>query len=654
MAVPTLIQRVTSAQDTTVSDGSMKLSLPNPTGANNCIVVCVQSGTTVTGPPTVADNIGTNTYSTGPDIVGGQRVTMLFALGVAAGTQNFTISFTGATANFTQVDIAEFYNIATSAASDGSSTKNAGTNTSPANTGAITTASDGDLILSYFADETTAPPTAITGFTAGAGMTLISANPVVGSAFQYGIQATHGAITPQITIAGGADSFVAVGLALKSAAAGTPPAPGMRVVGVQHVPVYSSVTTNTKAVQFPCVGNLIAASILTFTNASAVISSITDTKSNSWAGTGAAVGSGSPNTELEIWRADNSTPDTALTITFNWSANVGGIAGGDTHIVLYDIVGAATSPFDVRATATGNQTSAGNLSTVSITPLTANGVIICMGDIDAHTASGVTGSVVSDICVTPLMDGGGNDLDEDALWAHFYNPDTTSTTFTFTIQHNTAGVLLWGTVAAAFKAAAPQSSRAIGSNVFHPGRSPGRAPISARFWSPTPPWGSIAGIVTFSASLGVYTWKGDSSPVTKIFAAAVGAYTWAGKSSPLSVEILATKGAWTWAGKASPLSTSIAAARGAWTWAGRTSPVSKSMNAGPGAWTWAGVHASFVSPMNAAVGAYSWAGRKSPLSASFASGVGVYVWSGRASVVTVPGGATVFPWLDWGRHRGRR
>jgi hypothetical protein len=428
----------------------MTLWFPNPTQAGNCIVVGIQSGTSVSGAPTVADD-KTNTYTLGPDIVGGQRVTLRYALNVAAGTQKITVSYTGASPAFDQVVITEWMNVATASAADGSN-KHATGNTSPATTGSFTTAVDGDLIISFFCDETTGPPTAITGYTAGTGMTLITANNVVGSAMQYGIQTTHGAINPSITFAGGSDSMVGVGLALKSAASGSVGS-GMRIFGEQHVPAYASVITTSAIMQFPTTGNLVAASVLTFSTGLAHISSISDTHTNTWAAAAGPV-SGLSQVENEIWYAGNATADTANKITFNWTSTLAGTSGGDTHIVMYDIVGANTSPLDNGQTSTGTQNVTANLSTVSITPATANGVILCQGDITSHTASGTAGVASSDICVEPGMNGGGNDLDEDALWAHYYNPDTSAVTFTFTIQNNTApnGVGAWGAVAAAFKA----------------------------------------------------------------------------------------------------------------------------------------------------------------------------------------------------------
>jgi hypothetical protein len=299
-------------------------------------------------------------------------------------------------------------------------------------------------------DVTTGPPTGITGYTADSGFTLLGTSNIVGTACQYGIQTTHGAINPGITVAqSGSDSFATITIALKNASAGTARPANMLTVGELHIPAYASVITTTMTIQYPTFGNLLVARFLTFSvAAAATVSTITDNKGNVWHNRAGPV-SGLNEVQNEIWSADNATTGSDYTMTVTWGASLAGTTGGDTHIVLDDVINAGV--FDVGATNTGTQSSAGNLDTVVITPTTSGGKIFCEGDIFSHTASGTAGAAISDIYVSPVFDGGGNDLDEDALWAHIDNTDTTAKTFTFTIQHNTTGVQGWGAVAAAFK-----------------------------------------------------------------------------------------------------------------------------------------------------------------------------------------------------------
>lgn len=450
MAIPTLIQHATGAQNTKVNDSTQIFWLPNVSLANNCLLVAVQSDTSVAGAPSIADD-KTNTWTVLGDKVGGQRLTLLGAFNVAAGTSKVTVTFNG-TPDFTQVDfVGEFNNVDTAGTLDHAVVTNTNI-ASPVKSGSQTTVTNGDLIVQVISDDTTGPPTSITKFAPDTNFSLSGTNTVSGMASQWGVQTTAGAINPGITVTGGSDHFTTITIALKSAAAGTSLPAGMRIFGMLHLPAYSSVITTTQGFQFPCSGNLLAVEMLTFSLAQAsTVLSITDSKLNTWQARAGPI-SGLTGVQNEIWSAENATTANDLTGTITWTSTLAGTVGGDTHYVLVDIVGAATSPFDVAATLTGTQSVTGNLNTVVITPTTSNGVILCCGDIFSHTASGTSGVATSHIFVEPSMDGGGNDLDEDALWAHYYNPNTSAVTFTFTIQHNTAGVGTWGAVAAAFKA----------------------------------------------------------------------------------------------------------------------------------------------------------------------------------------------------------
>lgn len=458
MAVPTLIQHATGAQNTKTADGSQVFWLPNVSLAGNCLLVAVQSDTSVAGVPTIADD-KTNTWVTLGDIIGGQRLTLLGAFNVAAGTSKCTVTFNG-TPNFTQTDfVGEFNNVSLTGVLDHTVVTNASVAT-PVKSGSQTTVTNGDLIVQVICDVTTGPPTSITKFAPDTNFSLSGAHIVDGMASQWGVQTTAGAINPGITVTGGADSFATITVAIKSAAAGTALPAGMRIMGMIHYPAYASIITTTMAFQFPCSGNLLVTEMLTFSLAQAsTLSSIVDSKLNTWQVRSGPI-SGLTGVQNEIWSGENATTSNDLTGTMTWTSTLAGTVGGDTHFVLIDVGGAATSPFDVAANNTGNQVAAGNLSTVVITPTTSNGIIFCEGDIFSHTASGTSGVATPHLFVSPLMDGGGNDLDEDALWAHYYNPSTAAVTFTFTIQHNTAGVGTWGAVAAAFKAPAS------GTNVY--------------------------------------------------------------------------------------------------------------------------------------------------------------------------------------------
>jgi hypothetical protein len=131
---------------------------------------------------------------------------------------------------------------------------------------------------------------------------------------------------------------------------------------------------------------------------------------------------------------------------------------------LYDITGAATSPLDKATTALGDQGSTGNLTTASITPSTANGLVLNNTAIDFHTLNGIVGSgfVLDSVVNASDNDAAGTNgtpdstLDEDNGFAHVYNATTSPITFIYTATAigTPTGILNWGSVSAAFIASA--------------------------------------------------------------------------------------------------------------------------------------------------------------------------------------------------------
>src|SRR6202035_189179 len=152
----------------------------------------------------------------------------------------------------------------------------------------------------------------------------------------------------------------------------------------------------------------------------------------------------------------NAATSAMLTMTFNWASSGG---NGDNMIVLYDVTGAAASPFSGATVADGNQASPGNVTLGSITPTTVTGLVLNAAAIDFHTINAVLGTgVVLDSIVNPLDDdnpGSGtanSTLDEDNAYAHFYNANTNPVSFVYTATSNDgSGIQVWTSVTLAFK-----------------------------------------------------------------------------------------------------------------------------------------------------------------------------------------------------------
>ena len=152
--------------------------------------------------------------------------------------------------------------------------------------------------------------------------------------------------------------------------------------------------------------------------------------------------------------AATSAALSGITIALN------GVTQGDDMFNLYDVTGAAMSPFDKSSTALGVQDNAGNLTTTTLTPSTVNGLVINVASIDFHTVNGLVGSnysLDSDVNAFDNDDppNGGTDvstLDMDNGYSHIYNTTTGAVTFVYTYNQSTpGGVQTWGSVAAAFK-----------------------------------------------------------------------------------------------------------------------------------------------------------------------------------------------------------
>jgi hypothetical protein len=155
--------------------------------------------------------------------------------------------------------------------------------------------------------------------------------------------------------------------------------------------------------------------------------------------------------------------------------------------VIYDIAGAATSPFDTSWDASGNAPTEpeGNFSFGTITPSTSNGLVIATmatysGVITAATGSG------------QVLDSAtyGNETDADLMdnadaYGHYYNPNTSPITFSWTL--GAAQTSVEAPQIVAFKAAAAgPSPTPIPTPTPTPMPSPTSTPTLTPAPTPTP------------------------------------------------------------------------------------------------------------------------------------------------------------------------
>ena len=434
---PTLVQHISSGRDNTggYSSPTYRFFLPNPTLSGNCLVLRFEHNSTLTTSSVKTDK--GDTFSSGPSINSGGHATESYYVAASAGSQIISVvtagSVGGSDMDDAGGDLSEFYN--TSCVVDGS-----GSSSSRSITLSTTTAND--LIWESGDDASTLTPT-ITSITVGSGYTMLHGNTSLGTFAQYQSGASTGSQTVSFQTSD-SDSWQSVAIAFKSALTGTaPPSSGIRIVSM-YAEIFGN---NPHTMYVPCSGNLL---IGTWSGVSVTISAVSSSPSGTWSPGASYV---RPSGEVtQIFYGQGMKCNSALTMTPTYSG-VG--SGGLNFMVMLDVAGANASAHDVDATNTGDQTSGSTLSTDTITPTTANGLILdatsWWGCTDISASPGIyagiaTNSANSDVCAP--TDTTNSTLNEDNGLALYYNPNTATITFTYT---NTGSVSQWASVASAFK-----------------------------------------------------------------------------------------------------------------------------------------------------------------------------------------------------------
>jgi hypothetical protein len=440
--VPTFAENHVSGSSTQGNSvSSYILRLPNPSLAGNCIIVGFQYSNNLAVTPSVTDDHGNSYHSAAQNTDGNQVVNLWYALNVAPGAQRITITFSGSPASYVTAVASEFYNVAQSSAVD-SITSGAG-NGSSVSAGSFTPVTSGDLIYQYAIQDSTSTP--MTSWTQGANpWTLLSADLLDGAAAQYQVQASAASITPALSMSP-AQGFNSVAIALRPASAGTPPPAGIRVVRVQNnsVQPYASSPVH---LQFPSTGNLLVVSWIGVPGHD--LTGITDNNKNTYVSTGPAFGYGLSG-DSQIYYAASAVTGSTLTGP-NLSTTSTDISGSTA--VLLDVRGAATAPYDTaagRATASATQNTSGTVTGATLSPTTANGLVITSIGVDSNTIVGVSPGNFLSIVPAPVVSP--NSVQQNNGWAVFYNGSAGPQTFVWTSQGGP--VDNWANIAVAFKAA---------------------------------------------------------------------------------------------------------------------------------------------------------------------------------------------------------
>ena len=121
---------------------------------------------------------------------------------------------------------------------------------------------------------------------------------------------------------------------------------------------------------------------------------------------------------------------------------------GDSDVLLFDVTGAGTAPFDKMTTANGNETAGSSFTGPPITPSTANGACFSIMGVASNTLAAVSPGNFLPSVTSPEGPQAPNDNNNG--WSIYYNPDRQSFSSTWT---NIGGpVNNWGAIVSCFKA----------------------------------------------------------------------------------------------------------------------------------------------------------------------------------------------------------
>jgi hypothetical protein len=435
-------------------------------GGNNCAVMAVTSNSAYTqGTPT--DNTG-ETWHGGPSVSdNGYTLKIWYVLGDTAGTNQITVPMTGTPTSplnslvgawVTEVENCNISSIGGAGTLDTTATGSALTLT------LSSAPTSGDMVWAAFIDtaidvnnESATPFD--TSISAGSGFTLLSKSLSFGKMAEY---STSTAGTSVQVIYSGSNTILGAALVITPGSAGTGPPSGAYI---DHYQVEQ--LNGNNQLSFPCSGNLIVGMVNT---APAYVSSVAGS-TGTWATPASALETATGQT-AQIFYGYGATCSPSTTVTPTWSSTP--IYPG-TEIALASVSNAVNTStvFDKGHTTGGSQTSAGNLTTDSITPSQTGEIIFNMTTINQHT---LTGTVADSYGHAPAWLGAMNmkdddtgsscsastnpsTLDEDNGYAVYTNSsDTNAVTFIYggtqaagSCTSNPAGVGGWGSASAAFK-----------------------------------------------------------------------------------------------------------------------------------------------------------------------------------------------------------
>jgi len=440
---PTYVQGVAGSSGYTTAHASMVLSLPNPTLSGNTIICAGQFGYVSGTSVSVADDKSDSFTTRGTHADSNQVVWIADKIGATAGARVITVSYSGTAPAYVQAACAEFYNVS---AYDTVSAGNNSTGTA-ITAGSATPSQTGDLVILVTEQDSTG---AVTSFTVGSQSNITwkflqndwGFGSVVDEMVEWGVYNSTAALNGTATLApsGGWNAIEAL---YKAGSAGAAPTQVPYVNMVAHYNMYALAASQTIGIPIPA-GDSMA--VYDHICPSTYTSALSDSASNTWTIAGQASSSGGYSVLGYVSGASPSfNPSMTLTITESAAAQDCDITvSGFTGTTTYD----STTGF---AHATGNQTTSGNLATLSITPSAKNELFFIDTGISSHQ---ITGTASPSYCygnvVYSSTEASTGEFDENNFRGACYNGLSTSS-FTPTLTTSGGAVGQWQAAAIGFK-----------------------------------------------------------------------------------------------------------------------------------------------------------------------------------------------------------
>jgi len=443
-STPTLVWSKSGANTTGDPTSSYATNLPTSgTLPGNALIATFQYASGSASSASVADDKG-DSLTLLASSNDGNQVLSTYCVLPTTGTRVLTITFHGGSPQYVAlVNASEWYNLTCSP--DGSVT-NFGSSASLA-PGSIATTADGDLLYqAAIEDGGTASQTWAPGASPWALLSASSGLPGSNSpqAAQYQVQTAHGAISPAFSMHT-ADSWNSLAVALKPSSSGTAPPPGIRILHFQEESIPPGLG-GPYHLQFPSSGNLIITASIDTPDYD--ITSISDSSGNTHTQIGQAFNDGSTSGDVQTFYAANANTSQTLMLTFSMT----GSPVGGSDFFLFDVTGAATAPYDSvagRRTAT-TPIGVGTLAGPTITPSTANGLVIIQVAVTTNSINGISPGYFAGTIPSPL--GQTNPTNQNNGWAFDFNSAATSRQYLWTTDPGGSQVDGWASTAVAFKA----------------------------------------------------------------------------------------------------------------------------------------------------------------------------------------------------------